>query len=188
MRNTMCNVMSHINIATRLRNAERIVAQLVRHTLWRNSSTILSYWPLPEEPNIATMHHYTLEKGKRVALAHPLHPAEYRIVPAKNALSQRSAASPSTIAAAMTTWQVLPLTALRRATLLLIPGLAFDRRGYRLGRGSGWYNQLLHYALSPTVTVGICYTQQLLTMLPATSHDKRMKWLCHERALLSTLD
>ncbi len=190
LRGTMRNVMSHVNSATRAQKAKRIVSQLLGHALWRNASTILSYWPLPEEPDIGALHRYALQKRKRVALAHPLHPGEYRIMPSKKAFPQ-CGSSPLVIAAIMNTWVALPHKIMQRAMLLLIPGLAFDRRGYRLGRGSGWYDKLLGEVpppAAPTVTVGICYTRQLLTMLPVGSQDQPMEWLCHERALVSSLD
>lgn len=53
----------------------------------------------------------------------------------------------------------------------LVPGLAFDARGYRLGRGKGFYDRLLR-ELGPTVeTVGIFFSCQEISAVPREAHD-----------------
>ena len=61
---------------------------------------------------------------------------------------------------------------------ILVPGLAFDRQGVRVGRGKGFYDKLL--AKYPDVyTIGICYKEQLsLQLLPKEEHDKPVKFVC----------
>ena len=54
--------------------------------------------------------------------------------------------------------------------LVLLPGLAFDRAGYRLGYGGGYYDRFL--AREPKhPTVALCYGFQLLDRLPTDPHD-----------------
>lgn len=54
--------------------------------------------------------------------------------------------------------------------LVLLPGLAFDRAGYRLGYGGGYYDRFL--AREPDhPTVALCYGFQLLDRLPTEPHD-----------------
>ncbi len=68
---------------------------------------------------------------------------------------------------------LLPVTP--RLDLLLIPGLAFDRRGGRLGWGKAYYDRLLAAMVSPSLRVGIGYAFQLLpTLLPCDEHDQYM--------------
>ena len=57
--------------------------------------------------------------------------------------------------------------------LFVVPGVAFDLRGTRLGRGGGWYDQAL--ARYPRgVRVGFAYDFQVVTQLPEASWDVRM--------------
>lgn len=74
-----------------------------------------------------------------------------------------------------------------RETVVLTPGLAFDRGGGRLGRGGGYYDRF--FARPPmmeSVKVGVCWSLQLDEEVPFESHDVMMDWICHERGWLKT--
>jgi 5-formyltetrahydrofolate cyclo-ligase len=55
---------------------------------------------------------------------------------------------------------------------LVAPGLAFDRNGYRLGRGGGWYDRLLS-SVRPSITIGVCFHEQLMDQIPTEVHDNK---------------
>ncbi|MDD3276568.1 MAG: 5-formyltetrahydrofolate cyclo-ligase [Kiritimatiellales bacterium] len=66
--------------------------------------------------------------------------------------------------------------------LILVPGIAFDRTGRRIGRGGGFYDRLLpQYS---AVRAGICFDFQCLEEIPAEIHDIRMDWLVTETQIL----
>ncbi len=56
--------------------------------------------------------------------------------------------------------------------LVLVPGLAFDRTGYRLGHGHGYFDRLLSRLPRATPRVGLCFDFQLLDRLPHQPHDQ----------------
>ena len=61
--------------------------------------------------------------------------------------------------------------------IVLVPLLAYDRRGYRLGYGGGYYDATLAdlRARKPLLAVGMAYAQQAcLFPLPAEAHDQRL--------------
>ena len=64
------------------------------------------------------------------------------------------------------------------SVLWLVPGLAFDRHGQRLGRGGGFYDRLLADAVG--VKVGLAFSCQLVQEVPALPHDVRMDWIVTE--------
>jgi 5-formyltetrahydrofolate cyclo-ligase len=67
-------------------------------------------------------------------------------------------------------------------TVVIVPGLAFDREGNRLGRGKGVYDRFLgRNQMHEAMNVGVCWELQLVNKVPADSHDVRMDWICHER-------
>jgi 5-formyltetrahydrofolate cyclo-ligase len=54
--------------------------------------------------------------------------------------------------------------------LILVPGLAFDRGGHRLGRGGGYYDRWL--ASAPAAfRLGVCFSRQVVEALPRETHD-----------------
>ena len=67
--------------------------------------------------------------------------------------------------------------------LVLVPGLAFDTTGARLGRGKGFYDRWL--AANPAVhSVGICFKCQILESLPFEAHDARVNAIVSEEGVL----
>ena len=54
--------------------------------------------------------------------------------------------------------------------LIIVPGLLFDRRGYRVGRGGGFYDRFLA-AVDGAITVGLTYDDFIIDRIPAQDHD-----------------
>jgi 5-formyltetrahydrofolate cyclo-ligase len=59
--------------------------------------------------------------------------------------------------------------------VVLVPGVAFDRQGRRLGFGGGYYDRFL--PTTPALRVGIAFDQCLAEELPCSEHDQRMDWV-----------
>ena len=61
--------------------------------------------------------------------------------------------------------------------VILLPGLAFDRAGNRLGRGAGFYDRyisaLKDAGHNPTL-IGVCYHAQIVDLVPTEPHDHRV--------------
>lgn len=55
--------------------------------------------------------------------------------------------------------------------VVIVPGLAFTRGGRRLGQGGGWYDRFLAAVGPGTVTVGVCFDEQIVDDLPTEAHD-----------------
>ncbi len=64
--------------------------------------------------------------------------------------------------------------------VVLVPGLAFDRRGYRLGRGKGYYDELLGTLPAGVIRVGVTVDELLVDQVPTESHDQRVAWVATE--------
>lgn len=57
------------------------------------------------------------------------------------------------------------------ASVLLVPGVAFDRSGARLGRGGGFYDRLLGDAALSAQRIAVCFACQLVERVPVEPHD-----------------
>ena len=66
----------------------------------------------------------------------------------------------------------LPPQTLNQADLILVPALAIDHAGIRLGRGGGWYDRALALRAAQTSVVGICWPGEFVEdPLPHLDHD-----------------
>jgi 5-formyltetrahydrofolate cyclo-ligase len=70
--------------------------------------------------------------------------------------------------------------------ILLVPMLAFDRRGYRLGYGGGFYDRTLAELrkLKPVVAIGVAYAEQEIAEVPVAGYDEPLDWILTERGVI----
>ena len=61
--------------------------------------------------------------------------------------------------------------------MVLVPGVAFDKSGNRLGRGGGYYDRFIACLGRNTTLVGVGYDFQLVDKVPASRRDKRMQYI-----------
>jgi 5-formyltetrahydrofolate cyclo-ligase len=70
--------------------------------------------------------------------------------------------------------------------LILIPGVACDRRGYRLGYGGGFFDRMLASPVWATVpTIGIVFDFAFLDELPVEPWDQPLSGICTEERFLT---
>jgi 5-formyltetrahydrofolate cyclo-ligase len=72
----------------------------------------------------------------------------------------------------------LPHNSVSTIDLLIVPGIAFDKKGYRLGYGRGYYDRLL--SGKQIFSIGLAYSFQLLEHLPHDKYDKKMDAIASE--------
>lgn len=67
--------------------------------------------------------------------------------------------------------------------IILVPGVAFDRSGGRLGNGAGYYDRLLEKVRADTILVGACYESQLFEQVVIEEHDIYMDRIITEQSV-----
>lgn len=82
----------------------------------------------------------------------------------------------------------LGVAAIAWPEVIVIPALAVDRRGVRLGRGAGYYDRTLPAARPDARLVAVVRDPELLDVLPEEPHDRRMGWALLPKAGLCRLD
>ena len=68
--------------------------------------------------------------------------------------------------------------------LAIVPAMAFDNKGHRLGRGKGFYDRLL--ANSPTTKIGVAFSTQILKTVPADAFDVGMDIVITDKSVFFT--
>lgn len=66
--------------------------------------------------------------------------------------------------------------------LVVVPGVAFDRSGHRLGLGGGFYDRWLPSVSAPRV--GLAFSLQVVERVPHTGRDQRVDWIVTENDLI----
>jgi len=68
-------------------------------------------------------------------------------------------------------------------TVLFCPLLAFDRQGYRIGYGGGFYDRTLEAlrATAPRLAIGLAFAGQEVAAIPRDEHDQRLDWIVTEK-------
>jgi len=61
--------------------------------------------------------------------------------------------------------------------VVLVPGVAFDRAGGRLGRGAAYYDTYLPRLRAEAARVGVAFADQVVEDVPAGAHDVRVDWV-----------
>ncbi|MDD5097808.1 MAG: 5-formyltetrahydrofolate cyclo-ligase [Candidatus Omnitrophica bacterium] len=59
--------------------------------------------------------------------------------------------------------------------LVIVPGLAFDKQGNRLGRGKGYYDRFLSTLSNRADSIGLAFDFQILPLVPTNTHDVSVK-------------
>ena len=136
---------------------------------FRRAAMVCCYVALPYEVQTWRMIEAMLKNGKRVA------------VPVVERRAKRlwlsEVRDPATELAPGAFNVLEPIPSARRPVrerdvdLVVVPGLAFDRRGHRLGHGYGYFDRFLARLPKETPTVGLAFRFQLLDRLPTTAHD-----------------
>jgi 5-formyltetrahydrofolate cyclo-ligase len=67
--------------------------------------------------------------------------------------------------------------------LVMVPGVAFDRRGGRMGHGKGYYDKLLQHARANTPLIALAFECQLFPEIPVAPHDIFMDKIITEAAV-----
>lgn len=71
--------------------------------------------------------------------------------------------------------------------VLIVPLLAFDRRGYRLGYGGGFYDRTLERlrAMRPVLAIGFAFSMQEIETVPTEPTDQKLDLIVTEREVFT---
>ena len=146
---------------------------------FQDSRTVMLYMALPQEVQTAAILAEGRRQGKRMAV--PV-VKPYGLVAAELPAGERQF-QPGPFG--------IPEPAVGTAILspedincVLVPGVAFDRRGARLGFGKGYYDRFLCRLPAATHMCGLAFSLQIVDHVPDMPHDVRMQSLATEQGVL----
>ncbi len=140
--------------------------------MWKSARVIMGFMALPSEPDILPALRLAFERG--VQIAFPIVDGETIQIGAVASLSDEHFTVDSMGVKCPSAWSPMNADAL---DIVLVPGVAFDRRGGRLGRGGGFYDRFLSQLDARAHIVGVTDARRLVDMVPMEAHDRRTNWL-----------
>lgn len=153
----------------KLADEQVVFSRILDHNLLADAHHILLYYSLPDElPTHATVVKWSQMLNVNIYLPR-VKGDEIEVVPYSGAESM-SDDNPFHIAE-----PIGDAVDHNILDLVIVPGVAFDRHGNRMGRGKGYYDRLLSYGQLRTIGVG--HDCQLLESIPCEHHDRPLDYI-----------
>jgi 5-formyltetrahydrofolate cyclo-ligase len=156
-----------------------IAARVAALPAFAAAATVASYPALGAEVDAAPLAAAALAAGKRIAWP--------RMVPGRIGLAFASCAPEELVPGPQGTRQPPPGAAevpVASLDLVLVPGVAFDAEGHRLGRGGGYYDSALASLEGRALRIGLAFDCQIVPAVPLEPHDARVDLVATESRLL----
>jgi 5-formyltetrahydrofolate cyclo-ligase len=172
-----------LRISECLRKSRKIKAKLFSLAEFRESSRVLFYMAMPKEVQTKDMVLEATRIGKTVVLP--------RIAPNGDALMLSEVKDiekelePGLFGIPEPKQEFYRPVALAEVDLIIMPGVAFDLSGHRMGFGKGFYDKLLGRANGPISTIGLAFDFQLLPEIPVLKHDVKLCKIITEKRIIS---
>ena len=158
-------------------------ATIARHVCampaFQDSQTVMLYMALPQEVQTAAILAESRAQGKRVTV--PV-VKPFGLVAAELPAGQlQFQPGPFGIPEPVVSTAAIPPEDI---DCVMVPGIAFDRRGTRLGFGKGYYDRFLCRLPATTHVCGLAFSLQIVEHVPNMPHDVRMQSLVTEQGVL----
>lgn len=159
--------------------AQRIAGRALDFSELKDITPVGGYWPIRSEVDSRPLMEALLDRGQDVALSQIIHPhLSWRLwrpgdVLIKGGFGVREPGPDAP--------EVFP-------SALLVPLVAFDRRGGRVGYGKGHFDRAIAAldAKHPVLTIGLAYAVQEIEEVPVEPHDRMLDVIVTESELIRT--
>lgn len=153
--------------------SEKIKGRLYAHEKFKEADTVMFYISEDFEVDTEQMIRDSLKSGKKIAVPITVVSQNKLIASLLIDFDKELSKGPYGILQPKSDF-VRPVP-LRKIDLIIVPGVAFDSRGYRLGRGTGYYDRFLSNIPENALTIGLAFDFQLVDNIPTSSHDIAVK-------------
>lgn len=165
LRNIIKDKKSHLSSEDKNHLSNQIFLQIEQLPQFQSSKTILAYWSMSDEVQT----HQFIERWQ--------HCKKFILPLVKgNDLELREFTGTESLTAGERFGILEPHTGelvnISTVDMIIVPGVAFDKKGNRLGRGKAYYDKLLQ--LTNAYKVGVCFEIQLVNQVPVESTDVPM--------------
>jgi 5-formyltetrahydrofolate cyclo-ligase len=164
------------------RLSEKIIDTILKLPVFKRAETVMVYLNFKNEVDSLRMIEESYKAGKKVVIPYceketmeiipsELNDIETEIVKGKNGYLQ-------------TKKDCVKPVPIEDIDLIVVPGIAFDKRCYRLGFGAGYYDRFLRKLNFEKPTIGLCYDFQIIHSIPIEGHDMPLDFVITEERIL----
>ena len=150
-----------------------IQARLLETPLYRSVTAIALYSSIENEAATEQIRDHSLRNGKRVVYPRllPNRSLEFAEIESPTELVRGKSGIPEPIGRkVLSHYDGIDL-------LLIVPGVGFDPKGNRLGRGQAWYDRVIRQWGSRATPVGLAYEFQVVDHVPVDSWDEKVLFI-----------
>ena len=161
-----------------------IFNKLKEMDFYKNANNVMVYIPLDNENEVLTepIINDLWNRGKKVFIPLTVHKTKEIIVSELKDLKKDlrignfGVLEPKKEATRPTDPSIL--------NMVIVPGVAFDKKGYRIGHGAGYYDRFLPKLSKKTATVSLAFDMQLIDKVPNEHHDIAVKYIITEKQFI----
>ncbi|HHY52191.1 MAG TPA: 5-formyltetrahydrofolate cyclo-ligase [Clostridiales bacterium] len=177
MREASKAIRSHLTPRQKSRWDRAILRHLIKLPAYQNSHTLLTYASMPDEVDTFALMQDAWQAGKRVAVPYCVPGTrllEFYLINSPDELTPSAYGIPEpnpAVAQKLTDFS---------GSVCVVPGLAFNAIGYRVGYGGGYYDRFLSGPYAGNPSIGVCYGVCMVKFLPIGPHDHPCNYVVTE--------
>ncbi|MCM8765773.1 MAG: 5-formyltetrahydrofolate cyclo-ligase [Candidatus Omnitrophica bacterium] len=170
LRSKILSILKKQTAQQRLKKSRLIKQKLFELEVFKKAKSVMFYLAYAGEVETKEMIREAIEEGKTVAVPVCI-TKERKLVPCKIGPHTRFIKGPYGIKEPL---KKIPLP-IESLDLVIVPAVAFDKKGNRLGRGKGYYDSFLSTIPKKTFSIGIAFDFQIVPRLPVRPCDVPVK-------------
>jgi 5-formyltetrahydrofolate cyclo-ligase len=153
--------------------SRKIIAQLEAHPAVAAAKSIALFWPIEVRKEVDLRPLDATLRARGVRIAYPA------IDPETDVMTFRFVDDAASLEEQGYGFAEPPPDAPHAAELdvVIVPAIAADPTGHRIGYGAGYYDRTLVKYAPPAVSIAVVYDWQLVAEVPATEHDVKVAWV-----------
>lgn len=157
--------------------SEEICDKILNSGLYKNAEAVFCYWPTKSEVDTKKIILTALSDKKKVALPKCTDKDGNMIFYYITSLADLSEG----MYGIMEPDERLTAGVSDKSSVCVVPGLAYDFKGYRLGYGKGYYDRFLESFQG--ISIGVCFEACLINELPINEFDKKVDYIITDKTI-----
>jgi len=179
IRNKILNLRAGLSKNEVMEKSAKIQERLYETQHYQSSRTIMTYVDIQNEVETRSIIARAFNEGKNVVV--PVCGSNYNLLPVK--IESFDDLEPGTMGI-LEPKKTKSIVDVKKLDLVLVPGIAFDRKGNRLGYGLAYYDRFLNKLSPSTVTIALAYSFQVLPSVPREEHDHKVNIIITEKEII----